>query len=169
MSCGFDKDRFVNLEDSYWDCVICQQVVANPRICNKCHNIFCKNCITEWLQHNKKCPFKCNKEVPMTQGPLPLSIQRIYYDLELKCNNSECQKNIKIKDLREHEMECVSAKCFNYKNCGKNAPYSYKDKPVCSNACYIYQLLSENPEMDDEELLKNINNFVEKVKQNGDK
>jgi len=33
MSGGISKERFHNLDEDLFDCVICQQVVINPKIC----------------------------------------------------------------------------------------------------------------------------------------
>jgi hypothetical protein len=168
MSGGIPHDRFHNLQDDYFDCVICQQVVINPKMCMTCSNVFCKSCILEWQKKSTKCPFKCNASGVMTMGDVPISIINLYEDLEVTCGREDCGEVLKLRDLMNHEMNCGVAKCFNFTKCGNNAPYTIKDKPVCSEACYIVQTLTQNTDISDEELHGMLENFVQKVKTYGD-
>jgi len=68
----------------------------------------------------------------------------------------------------QHEMNCGISKCFNYDKCKNTAPYTIMDKPVCSEACYIVQILAENPYIEDKDLLAHLEKFVQKVNTNGD-
>lgn len=168
MSGGVPKERFFNLEDDYFDCVICQQVVINPKMCGLCNNVFCKSCINEWQKKKPNCPFKCNSNGPVQIGDLPASIMNLYNDLDVKCSRDECDEVVKLKDLMTHEMNCGISKCFNNEKCGNTAPFTIKDKPVCSETCYIIQVLTENPYQPEKELLSHLEKFVEKVKTNTD-
>lgn len=168
MSGGIPHDRFHNLQDDYFDCVICQQVVISPKMCTTCSNLFCKSCIAEWQKKSTRCPFKCNANGVMTMGDVPVSILNLYEDLEVTCSRENCGMVQKLRDLMSHEMNCGVAKCFNVANCGNNAPYTIKDKPVCSEACFIIQTLAEDPDIAPEQLLGMLQNFVEKVKTYGD-
>jgi len=168
MSGGITKDRFVNLDNERFDCVICQQVVINPKICRTCHNLFCKACIMEWQKKKPNCPFKCNNNAQIQIGDLPVSVKNLYDDLEVQCGRNECNAIIKLKDLMSHEMNCGISKCFNFEKCGNTAPYTINDMPVCSEACYIVQILKERSDISDNELLNHLEKFVEKVNSNGD-
>ena len=45
-----------------FSCIICLQLVYNPKICDKCGNIYCFNCIQKWIRDNPngyKCSLKC--------------------------------------------------------------------------------------------------------------
>lgn len=170
MSGGISKDRFYNLEDDHFDCVICQQVVINPKICVFCNNLFCKFCITEWKKKKPFCPFKCNKSSEMQIGDIPASIKNLYESLRVKCSREDCDEVVSLKELVKHEMNCGIAKCFNHTNCGNTAPYTIMDKPVCSEACYIIEILAENMndgiEISDKELLEHLEKFCEKIHSN---
>ena len=43
-----------------FQCKICMNVLNNPYDCVNCHQTFCKECITNYLNTNKKCPFCLN-------------------------------------------------------------------------------------------------------------
>lgn len=164
MSGGISKDRFHNLEDDYFDCVICQQVVINPKICVFCNNLFCKFCITEWKKKKPFCPFKCNTSSEMEIGDIPASIKNLYQSLSVKCSREDCKEVVSLQELVKHEMNCGIAKCFNYAKCGNIAPYTIMDKSVCSEACYIINILAENDyQLSDAELLDHLEKFIEKV------
>lgn len=36
-----------------FDCTICRELVLVPKMCKNCQQIFCKGCITGWLEANK--------------------------------------------------------------------------------------------------------------------
>lgn len=168
MSGGIPRERFFNLEDDYFDCVICQQVVMNPKMCSTCNNVFCKSCINEWQKKKPNCPFKCNNNGTIVICDLNPSIMNLYNDQDVKCSRNQCSEVVKLKELMTHEMNCGISKCFNFKKCGNNAPFTIMDKPVCSEACYIVQILTENPWIEDKELQSHLEKFVEKVKSNTD-
>lgn len=168
MSGGITKDRFHNLTDDCFDCVICQQVVINPKICAYCNNIFCNTCINEWIKKKPNCPFKCNNSAPIKVTEIPASIKNLYDDLLVVCSREDCNEVVKLKDLMHHEMNCGISKCFNFDKCGNSAPYTINDRPVCSQSCYIVQMLVENPDIPNEDLLKELEKFVEKVNSNKD-
>lgn len=51
--CGYDKERFPNLQGEIFDCLICQCVVKDPKECSNCGNLFCGICIDDWMKKNK--------------------------------------------------------------------------------------------------------------------
>jgi len=51
---GFDKERFPHLTGEAFDCVICAQVVKNPKECTSCGNMFCASCIDAWIQKKER-------------------------------------------------------------------------------------------------------------------
>ena len=49
-----------------WICLICTNVVWQPKTCVECEKIFCTRCIENWLVKSPTCPtcrkdFKCGK------------------------------------------------------------------------------------------------------------
>lgn len=49
---GYPKERFPNLQGEIFDCLICLEVVNNPKECLTCGNLFCNNCIEDWMKKN---------------------------------------------------------------------------------------------------------------------
>ena len=60
-------------------------------------------------------------------------------------------------------MTCGVNRCFNFAKCGNTATYTIMDKPVCSEACYIIQILAENPNISDNDLLSHLEKFCDKI------
>lgn len=57
---GFERARVVSLCDKDLDeftCGICQDIFVDPKETQCCRQIYCKECITEWLKDNTTCPF----------------------------------------------------------------------------------------------------------------
>ena len=52
MDCGYDKERFPNLQGDQFDCLICQMVVTDPKECMGCGNMFCAPCIDSWIRRS---------------------------------------------------------------------------------------------------------------------
>ena len=49
---GYDKDRFPHLKGENFDCLICSCVARDPKECNGCGNMYCSDCISDWLKKN---------------------------------------------------------------------------------------------------------------------
>ena len=57
-------------------CLICSDLLTEPRQCVKCENNFCKKCIEKWMERSNSCPMRCSnpsfKESRMTNNILSL-------------------------------------------------------------------------------------------------
>ena len=40
-------------------CPLCSNILINPVMCMNCQSAYCKKCIDEWSEKDKKCPNKC--------------------------------------------------------------------------------------------------------------
>ena len=60
-------DTFLILPHESLTCSICYEIVEHPIECNNCHNLFCQNCIKDYLDTKDKyrrlyyCPLCRNK------------------------------------------------------------------------------------------------------------
>lgn len=54
------EERFKGVEEA--DCSICMDTLKEPVMEPGCQNLFCGNCLLEWLKHNHKCPM-CRQRV----------------------------------------------------------------------------------------------------------
>jgi hypothetical protein len=57
---GYQISRFVNLSQSdaeEYICSICRDIFCKPIVTNCCLQTFCAQCINDWLETNKTCPY----------------------------------------------------------------------------------------------------------------
>jgi len=87
------------------DCKICCGIVISPVCCKNCDNMFCKNCIYDWIRRsNGVCPNRCNF--------LEYEIRRMTINLmnkiKLYCINKEhgCKEEICYESYFKHLTNC---------------------------------------------------------------
>ena len=51
------KDWIKNLLTNFLQCKICMNIINDPYDCLYCNQTFCKKCIINYINSNKKCPF----------------------------------------------------------------------------------------------------------------
>lgn len=92
---GYDKERFTNLMFDSFDCMICCEVAMDPRECENCGKIFCRNCIDDWMKKSPTvpCPNRCKSKIGDFKSK---ALLRMYLNLDIKCSNEKCQKVIKL-------------------------------------------------------------------------
>eukprot|EP00825_Cyclidium_porcatum_P049711 TRINITY_DN8651_c0_g1_i4.p1 TRINITY_DN8651_c0_g1~~TRINITY_DN8651_c0_g1_i4.p1 ORF type:complete len:262 (+),score=47.86 TRINITY_DN8651_c0_g1_i4:177-962(+) len=162
---GYDKERFTNLNNDQFDCPICSQVVKDPKECTGCGSMFCGNCIDDWFNKNKICPNRCDMSKNKIQ-PIGRALQRIYYELDIKCSNyNECKKIVKITDLVSHERICKQPKCSNFEICQQAVNEKYGDKKVCDLPCYLF-LKIKNCGSNQKQIFTEIQNFYKEFMSN---
>lgn len=114
---GFDKERFPDLTGENFDCIICSEVVRNPKECTECGSLFCAPCINSWMSKKKECPNRC----ALSQNgikPIGKALLRMYNELDIKCiHYDKCGKIVKLTDLEKHETFCQLPKCNNFELC----------------------------------------------------
>ena len=117
-----------------FQCKICMNVLNNPYDCVKCNQTFCKECITNYLNTNKKCPFclnnknlNSNEEKNFSSNnndkniennnninifesikPTSLNIVKAIKSLKINCKFKEfgCNLELTIDEINEHEENC---------------------------------------------------------------
>jgi hypothetical protein len=83
---GYELSRFVELSQSEceeYTCSICQDIFRNPVVTNCCLQTFCEQCINEWLETNKTCPYD---RKPLNRSELsspPRSVNLILHNRKL--------------------------------------------------------------------------------------
>lgn len=112
---GYERERFVSVDDQF-ECVICSTIVRDPRECNGCGHLYCRKCIEDWQSKNKDCPNRCSMAVHQIT-PMSKALLRMYNNLEIRCKNPKCKKEVKLCDLDKHEAECCMPNCINFDHC----------------------------------------------------
>lgn len=134
---GFDKERFPKLSDESFDCVICSEVVKNPKECTGCGSLFCTPCINSWLSKRKECPNRCNLNTEHIK-PIGKALLRMYNELDIKCvHYDKCNKLLKLSDLEQHEKICQLPQCQNFELCGNLIRDENNKSQVCSAECNL--------------------------------
>lgn len=108
--------------NSLLDCVLCKNVMIDPRECSKCRKGFCKKCIDNYINqliegdYQVCCP-NCSSPNFKLVDPHPL-LARQLTKIQAGCENAEqgCTKVINYSNLAAHQAECDYAmiKCANY-------------------------------------------------------
>ncbi|CAG2166018.1 unnamed protein product, partial [Oppiella nova] len=115
---GYNIDRFVDLSESERDeltCSICQDILCCPRVAPCCLQMYCEQCINEWLHTNNTCP---HDRKPLTNIELnrpPRALVNLLLNLKITCDNKAngCDEVVKLEDLAHHTLNCK----FNITKC----------------------------------------------------
>ena len=141
MELKLSKEKLTEpLENFSLMCRICNCICLNLVICNDCNNSFCKNCIDNYLEINRKClcnnsrssfikikketeqqiknlKFKClNSNEGCNQiRSFETFVEHDKYCVyrKVKCKNNLCNIELLEKKIKEHEINCH----FNSENC----------------------------------------------------
>ena len=86
---GFDRKRIVGLADKDLDefiCGICQDVFVDPKETQCYRQIYCKECISQWLTNNTTCPF--DRKLLDTESLRSPSrvVTNLLNNMEVKCD-----------------------------------------------------------------------------------
>ena len=107
---GISFSRLVNAEshknfNELIKCKICFNILNNPYDCSKCGNSFCYNCISQLVNENKPCPFKCEQ---YSIKPSSFSIMSYLAKLSFTCLNKAngCNDIIPYSNVVDHDKNC---------------------------------------------------------------
>jgi hypothetical protein len=108
---GYSKQRFVELsetEDEELTCGICLEIFKKPMVVQCCRQMFCHECITEWLRNKETCPHDRQKLTIDQITEPPRFVHNLISKLKIHCKfrNSGCNLIIKLEDLENHELNC---------------------------------------------------------------
>ena len=114
---GYDDSRFENAVDDHFHCSICYNVLKEPMMCRNNEHLFCRDCITEYLNTNSHtCP-ECNEDLTVETLRRARVVSNVLSGLKIKCDYSQrgCQEYIRIEELDSHVEHCGFApvKCSN--------------------------------------------------------
>ena len=136
---GFERNRFIDLterEAKHFTCSICLNIFNNA-VRNDCEHTFCKDCVQQWINGNKKTcpecrkPFTTRKRNSRVRNEPNLVIVSNYTfkpnllannminDLKVKCDfeSNGCQELLQFGVLSAHLIQCEHRLC---KTCGLN-------------------------------------------------
>ena len=89
-------------------------------MCGYCENVYCGDCLKQWLKQNEYCPNKCPKKSDTVKEVCKL-FARVLNGIKLKCKYG-CE--VKLLDYKKHFNKCETDNkqimCF---NCGKLSKY----------------------------------------------
>jgi hypothetical protein len=89
-----------------WYCRICDKLVFEPKICDKCGDVFCSDCILKFL---KECGnrYKCIKKCQNTSlRHLNVKEKNYINKIKLRCKHDGCDKFIKYTSYKDHLDKC---------------------------------------------------------------
>ena len=142
-STGYSKERFVDLKTEIFDCVICFDVVRDPKECTNCGSVFCSACIDDWIAVKNECPNRCFAQagsIKLVEGAL----FKLYKNLDIHCKYQGCKSVLKLCELEPHEKICEIPTCANYEQCDNYvniAVEQLKEANVCSEHCLLLKQL----------------------------
>jgi hypothetical protein len=104
---GFDKNRFVDLrseEEDEFSCGICHDILAKPVVVPCCRQIYCEDCINEWLNVHQTCP---NDRSLLNKNGLtqpPIIVQNLLAKLKIRCDYEKdgCDHVSQLENLTTH-------------------------------------------------------------------
>lgn len=82
---------------------ICLDLVMSPVECSHCLNLFCKDCITNWLNNSTECPKKHKFE---RKAGLDEWIQPVLNKIFIKCPYEGCNLNYAYSTWTNHIKVC---------------------------------------------------------------
>jgi len=99
----------IELFEEHITCMICLEIVENPRECDICHKVFCYKCLSVWRGSvDLKCPLKCRSKII----PADSIITDIIASLQFYCNNKGkgCKKLLYWDEIEKHQNVCYYEK-----------------------------------------------------------
>ena len=81
-------------------CHICKKKPTDPVASGCCRTTFCRNCLTGILHRRKPCP-KCGNK-----NPLDKQISKYNVDLDVSCEEEECEWTGEWEELDAHQEIC---------------------------------------------------------------
>lgn len=99
----------IDIFEEYITCMICLEIVENPRECNICHKVFCYKCLAIWIgSSDLKCPLKCKSMIVQADS----IILDILASLQYYCKNKAkgCKKVLYYNELEKHLNSCLYEK-----------------------------------------------------------
>jgi len=105
---GYDVDRFLSHPPDVLVCVICSQVAEKPVVGCADDDLFCLECLEEWLKVSSVCPVDRQALTSDDVKPASRLVTRILMSLPIKCTNYKygCDFVSTVEDEAAHTKEC---------------------------------------------------------------
>lgn len=104
---GFDVEQFEEEISDEFVCPICSGVLDDPQTTH-CDHLFCKACITDWLNRRETCPIdRCLLRACMLR-PAPRAIRNLLSRLKIRCLyfDDGCPEQMKLEHYKQHISSC---------------------------------------------------------------
>jgi hypothetical protein len=106
---GYDIFRFIkgSVKEEYL-CIICHDVLKEPKMIDKCEHIFCGSCISEWISCQGICPIdRQSIKVEELREPIR-SFKSLLGGLLISCDFASfgCNEFVKLDELEIHVTNC---------------------------------------------------------------
>ena len=150
-----NKDFYDNIKDEI-SCSICLLIAKEPKQCDKCQNIFCSHCITDWLRKKNSCPLKCSNFKIEEVGRV---IRNMLSKVDFYCD--VCEKNINYERYLNHIANCKPIEKVNCPVCNCQEIESTK---VLQYKEAIKEEVSEAFKMENKKLKDQINSLESIIK-----
>lgn len=113
---GLDRNRVVGKtyeELVQFTCNICLMLFTDPMVTQCCRQLYCKQCISEWLKNHDICPFD---RQPLTTEELSSASRpfvNLLNEVKVKCDYhfKGCSATPILEKLNEHTMSCEFNLC----------------------------------------------------------
>ena len=114
---GYEDHRFRNVVNPSLHCLICQNVLKDPKMCRSNQHAFCTPCIIGYLRNSSTCP-ECGEELTVGTLTEPTrDLRDSLSELNIKCDyfSRGCRDFVQLGDLQTHVMNCgfAPAQCSN--------------------------------------------------------
>jgi len=88
-------------------CPICLMIYADPMESRRCHHIFCRRCINEWLRDHEDCPY-CRAPLGNYHLIPATDLRDRIYNLKVLCQfrDQGCQMEVDLKHFASHTSNC---------------------------------------------------------------
>ena len=86
-------------------CNLCKNLVKSPTKCYQCKALFCKECLFNVLNKNKKCP-KCFKIISKNLLK-DAKLDKEFKNTFIKCKYTGCKESVNLYDYEKHLKECA--------------------------------------------------------------
>ena len=97
--CIIENDFYTSIKELI-KCDLCDKILKDPYMCNKCQNVYCKKCLEDYSQL-KRCPYE---KTDTTFIPC-LQKNELLSKIKYRCKN--CKKEVIQTDIKAHlESNC---------------------------------------------------------------
>lgn len=125
----FDTDKFCQPPDPDLICCICQCVLQAP-VESPCRHVFCKVCISTWLDEHRNCPTCRTRLISRHLRPFLPLVQNMINRLVMHCDfkDNGCVEKVMLELYLSHIENCGFKKVqCRFKSCGKMILKKEKD------------------------------------------